>query len=472
MNNLFLGVRTRLGRRTASFLVVATVIGIPAGALRAMCAGNSCDATTQSSPQTPFCSLPDELRRLIALGYYEGRSPDLMAVTGETMVAGGDAFRSEIRKPLWPSTKELARGTVPIVFFGAGVRADSEIPTGTSLDSVAETLANLVDLRRAHPEVRSGKTLVDVASGEVPKLLLEVVWKGVGADELEQRPNAWPVLKRLMNRGVGTLEGKVGSLPLDPAASITTIGTGGLPYQHGIVGSVMRRDKTTLPPYGEGIDGNRVVFAWSKNAPTSVIATLGDDLDRQFGQQATVGLVGNNRVDRGLVGDGWYSGADHDELVIMDKATRPLEGAQRAEGLLRSKRFGRDNVPDLLGVVQSGSLSGLDRSLGRLLRAARSVSGGSFTVAVTATGRSAAARARAMPAKRLTDKLERHVVGTSPVIQATVPGGIYLDQRQLARLELTDDLVLQELLRLRGREGETVMADAFPSIAITFGKYC
>ena len=62
-----------------------------------------------------------------------------------------------------------------------------------------------------------------------PSLVVQVVWKGVGSADLEAHPHAWPFLRATIAGGGGTLEGTTGSLPLDPTATLTTIGTGGLP---------------------------------------------------------------------------------------------------------------------------------------------------------------------------------------------------------------------------------------------------
>ena len=82
-----------------------------------------------------------------------------------------------------------------------------------------------------------------------------------------------------MREGAGTIEAVTGSVPLDPAATLTTIGTGGLPSSHGITGSLVRDDDGT------------VRRAWSASGAGSVIATFADDLDAASGQRAAVGAV-------------------------------------------------------------------------------------------------------------------------------------------------------------------------------------
>ena len=129
-----------------------------------------------------------------------------------------------------------------------------------------------------------------------PSLVVQVVWKGVGSADLEAHPHAWPFLRATIDQGGGTLEGTTGSLPLDPTATLTTIGTGGLPTQHGITGTIIRGDDGDVAP------------AWGAGAPGSVIATLADDLDRDTDQRALIAGVLSSRSDRGIIGDGWYRG--------------------------------------------------------------------------------------------------------------------------------------------------------------------
>jgi hypothetical protein len=463
--------RPRLKTRAAGLLLAAVVVGVPGVALRVMCFGDSCRVAAQASSHTPYCSLPRQIRDLVQAGYHDGRSPDLIAVTGETLVSGGTAFKGSPPRPLWPTTSNIRAGRVPIVFFGPAVAAGGAVPAGTRLDAVAETLARVMDLRRDHPEVRSGEAVNGIASGRVPRLVLEIVWKGIGSDDLEQQSSSWPVLRRLMQDGAATLDGDVGALPYDPAATIATIGTGGLPYQHGIVGRLFRQDSTVNLDEGKAF-GDAVVRAWSAKAPTSVIATLGDHLDEKLRQRPLIGLVATDREDRGLIGGDWYVKVDHDPVAIVDKNTSPLTVAKSGVAMLRKERFGKDEIPDLMGIVLAGPVDELDHALAQLVRAARDYSRGSFAVAVTATGSNQEETSSAISARRLSSELEARIKPKLPVIDAIVPGGIYLDQRRLARLELSDDVVLRELLTLRDDDGDRIMADAFPSIAITFGRYC
>src|SRR5207244_2989219 len=137
-----------------------------------------------------------------------------------------------------------------------------------------------------------------------PRLFIEVAWVGVGTADLRSAPSAWPFLGSLLRRGVGTLDGTTGSVPVDPAAMLATYGTGGLPSEHGVAGELERG------PFGG------LVAPWTPGAPPMAIPTLADDVDHVHGQQALVGLVGRDRFDLGLTGGQWYVGSDRDLLDL------------------------------------------------------------------------------------------------------------------------------------------------------------
>jgi hypothetical protein len=229
----------------------------------------------------PFCPLPQGLKADIVAGYREGRSPDVLAVTRTSSVYGGT---DDPGTPPWPSQAGASTTQVPIMFSGTGVARDATVPEGTQLDQIAPTLSDVIGFKRPFPNVRAGVAVPGVADGEHPRMILEVALKGVGSVDLREDERAWPYLRSLMHTGAGTLHGDTGSLPLDPAATLTTIGTGGLPSQHGITGTLVRNDR------------GKVVRAWGPGAPPSIIATLPDDLDEAEGQRPLIGIVETDPV--------------------------------------------------------------------------------------------------------------------------------------------------------------------------------
>lgn len=436
------------GRRLLVLLTILAVAALPAGILRALCVGNACPE--QRTPaRVPFCGLPADLRSAIAAGFRDGRSPDVLAVADRTTLF---TRREGLRMP-WPRVLAPPDLRVPLVISGPGVRAGVELGAGVTLDDVAPTVASLLGFDRPFPKVRSGQPipLPPGSGGPPPRLVLLVAWKGIGTADLEARPEAWSSLSRLLREGAGTLQAETGSLPLDPTAVLTTVGTGGLPAQHGITGSLVRND------HGE------VVEAFGPRAPVQVIATLADDLDEQD-HRTLVGLVGADVTDRGLVGGGWYPDEDPVDEILGNPAAAPL--AVRA---LLGTGFGADPVPDVLGVALRGTVPQLDRWTRRIVASVRSATDGAALVVVAGTG---SARGPGIPAGSIVGEVERTIPGTDPVVTGVAAGGLFLDQAVLTERGITGQVVVDALLGTRGPDGGRMFADAFQGFAVTFARYC
>ncbi|MEP6666236.1 MAG: hypothetical protein ABJA81_07305, partial [Nocardioidaceae bacterium] len=330
------------------------------------------------------------------------------------------------------------------------IRATPPLPEDTGLVQVAPTIADAIGFRRPFPRVRSGEAVPGIMNGQSPRLVVEIAWKGVGARELESSPRDWPHLQRLLRVGAGTIHGTTGSLPLDPAATLTTIGTGGLPSEHGITGTLLRNTSGDL------------TRAWDPGAPVSVIATLPDDLDHLLHQQPKIGIVATARSDRGIVGGSWYPG-DRDTFVV---ASTPETAAREAAGLM-THGFGRDQVPDVLAVVMQGRVAQLDTALGRLMAAGRRASRGSVLFVVAGTG--SAADAGSIAGSQIAASVD---ATAGQVVEAAVPGGLFLDQGALASAGITGQVARDALVDMKDAGGQPVMADAFQSYAVSFARYC
>jgi hypothetical protein len=433
-------------------LVVIAAIGIPAAALTANCVGRSCDASGGETVRVPFCPLSQELKDGIVNGFREGRSPDVLGVADGTPVF---TDVEGLRMP-WPATGMFTDPRVPIVFAGAGVTSGASVPNGTTLDRVAPTVSDILGLERDHPEVRSGTAVAGVANGERPRLVLLVGWKGVGSSELDNHPQDWPFLTSLLDDGAGTLEGETGSLPLDPAATLTTVGTGGLPSQHGITGSFIRNGQ------GEVVEAFRPDFRVEDG---QIIATLADDLD-DANHSTLVGLVATDERDRGIVGGGWYPGEDPVDVVIGDSAAAPL-----AVDVHLTTGYGADDVPDVIGVVLEGRVRAIDHWTQEIVTEAERATSGSTLAVVTGTGSSEANRL-AVPDRELVEAVEDAVPGDVPAVAATVAGGVFLDQAVLREEEVTGQVAVDAMLSATGPDGERMLADAFQGFAVSFARYC
>ncbi|HXF36496.1 MAG TPA: hypothetical protein VNO17_04865, partial [Actinomycetota bacterium] len=366
------------------------------------------------------------------------------AVAGATDPLGG-------LRPVWPSVQRPPDGRVPLVLAGTGLRRSGTVAAGTRLDAVAPTVAAILGFRRPHPEVRSGRPVRGLASGAGSRLVVLVAWKGVGTADLLRARRDWPFLRSLLRTGAGTLRADAGSLPLDPAAVLTTIGTGGLPAQHGITGTLLRDDR------------GGVTRAFGPGAPLPVIATLAEDLDAALGERPLVGLVAPDRADRGIVGGAWYVGHDRDLRVVGGD---PVAGVGR---LLRAG-FGGDEVPDVLAVVLAGPVPAMDRATARVAALAREASGGRATLVVTATG-SARAGGGVRTASELAEAVDAASGLGRPLVEAAGVGGLFLDQDVLLEAGVSGEVAVRALLRLRGPGGR-LAADAFQGFAVSFGRFC
>ena len=434
-------------KRLLLTLAVAALVALPAAVLAGLCLGNACERLDRAQGRVPFCSLPEELRSPIAGGFRDARSPHILAVAGEDTIALSPDAR-------WPSIDDASPESVPLVFAGTGVSGGAEVPGGTTLDAVAPTLAEIIGLRRPHPGVRSGEAVEGLASAERPRLAVLVTWEHVSSRDLEKDPRLWPVLRGLIEDGAATMDAQLGSLPADPAAVLTTIGTGALPSGHGITGALLRNDR------GE------VVRAWDRRSPFSVVAALGDDLDETFSQAPRIGLVAGEITDRGLIGGNWYIDHDRDDVVIERS---PESQAAAAEALLASG-YGSDSTSDLLAVAMRGPVRRLDRALGRILAAAQGASGGSLAMAVTSTGSGGPRDSGGVSLLDVEAEVELTV--GADVIEASTPGGFFLNQGEMTRAKLSDDRVVSALRAVESPKGQPVFADVFPAIAVTFSRYC
>jgi len=439
--------------------MLLAVVGVPAVVLRGFCIGRSCDAGEARAESTaPFCSLPEALRARIAAGFREGRSPDVMAAT-----SGLDAVSTDVQERVpvpWPGVSGTSRDSavtddrVPIVFFGEGISRGT-VPDGVALDSIAPTLEAVTGFRRQHPDVRTGEAIDGVgSSGAVAPLLVVIAWKGIGTPDLGSAPDAWPFLRDALREGAGTIQGVAGSLPPDPAATLTTIGTGAIPASHGITGTLIRED-----------DGD-VSQAWSTTDAGSVIAGLADDLDRDAGERARIAAVLADPTDLGIIGDGWYLDAQDDDAVAQ-AGRDPRRGAALAANMVSSEDLGADAITDLLGVVLQGRVRQVDAATADLVSRIRAlVPSATFVLAGTGSLRGDGGVDAS--------ELAAGVGGTlqADVVREVSADGLFLDRDVLVERSITSAQVAEALRRERSAIDEPLFHDVYPAFAVAFSRYC
>lgn len=436
-------------------LLASLLVAVPAATLTLAGVGHGADEPQVAKPDVPFCPLPEEMRTLIGNGFYKGRSAEVFAV------ARGDSVGSWSGSPEptgaantwpWPGLPEASDGAylkVPVLLWGDRI-AHREAPFDAPLSSVAPTMAGAMGFDRPHPEVRSGAALDRIVGpGKPPRLVLMIGIKGLDLADLEDA-RRWRALLRLGKEGLLS-DGDPKALPSDSAATLTTVGVGALPSEHGITGSVVRNDNGEL------------VQAWGNGSPGSTLATLGDDL-LQSEPAAMAGMVATSQQDRGLIGDGWYlDGRVPDFEVVRGKQVPTAFERLLATG------YGTDDTPDL--VAAAIPVGGADRVLGELLDAAEAASGGRLTVAVFGTGSGGPARIDAIQADEIVREVEQRT-GVPGIVSLAVSGAFFMDEEVAAETETSSGQVVEALKRIRGPDGKLVFEDAFPAFSIQFARYC
>ena len=432
------------------------------------CVGQSCAGTEVTEARVPFCSLPSEARALLENGFYKGRSPEVFAFAKGAGVYGWMGVEPSGADELWPYPAQVAtQESAPVVLWGDGVKEGARLPVGTGLDQIAPTLASVVGLERGHPEVRTGTAVAEIGKAAHPRLILMVGIKGfrglVQFGKAPRLPPEWEYLRQLAREGASTPQGQIGSLPVDSASSLTTMGTGGLPSQHGITGSLLRNS------------GGKLVEAWGTDAPVPVIAGLGDDLDEKFDQEPLVGMVATGSTDRGLIGGNWYVDSDADQFRVAASAK-----VENALGHMLASGYGDDRITDLLGVTLDGSRpTQADRQLEQVVGAARRASGGSLTVAIAFVGYQPSPPSGTVTAEEIVRQVEAAV--GAPVVEAAIPGGLFLDQQVLTEEQIPAGKVVQALKSVTApgtntdpstSPGPPLMEDAYPAFAVSFARYC
>ena len=238
---------------------------------------------------------------------------------------------------VWPrSPYEHAANDVPIVFFGHGVDP-GRLPDGIGVDRIAPTLARVMGYDRPHSEIRSGVAVAEaVHAGARPPLVVEIVWRGrrhCGVRTLRASLAGRPRPARCLDvhRDDGLAPGRPGRDPHDDRDRRACL-------------------RSTASPRRSIRDAQgRPVPAWSAAAPTSIVATLGDDWDHATAERARIGLVARSPVDRGLIGGTWFLSHDRDDVAVgsADPA--------RAVGRLARCRVRSRRTTDILGVVLGGT---------------------------------------------------------------------------------------------------------------------
>ena len=208
---------------------------------------------------------------------------------------------------------------VPLVFYGPGFienRGRFEVDREVTIADLAPTYADLMKFD-GWPD-RPSESIPEVLkqTDAAPKLIVTAVIDGGGWDDLEQWPDRWPNIKRLMETGANVDGTTVGSSPSITPATHTNLSTGTFPRYHGVTAIVVRDD-----------DGS-IVGAYSEDAgnpgaavmdPTVSLrkTTLADLWDKANGNKPKIGMLAAGNLQLGMVGYGSaIEGGDKDIVAI------------------------------------------------------------------------------------------------------------------------------------------------------------
>lgn len=249
-------------------------------------------------PLTRGCGLAPDLVTRLWRGSDGVHDQDILFVPNEPNYVGAFDYTSHTGP--WDYVAE-----VPLVVHGPHVPAAGDVSRPVTLADIYSTIGRLtgVDL-----DDRDGRPLTETLDGgDEPRLILSVMWDGVGNNVLKRWPESWPVLRGLMETGVSYTNATVGSSPSITPSTHSTFATGYFPREHGVTAIKYRADDGTVR---EAFDDLR---------PQDLAATtFADDVDDAFEGRSEVGLVAWQTWHLGMLGSGAaLAGADKDHVGLI-----------------------------------------------------------------------------------------------------------------------------------------------------------
>jgi hypothetical protein len=218
---------------------------------------------------------------------------------------------------------------VPLIFYGKGfvepvgrVTLDRE-PT---IADLAPTYARLMGFDEFPDRTATALTEVLKDTGETPKLIVTAVIDGGGWNALEEWPDAWPFMERMIDEGANVEETIVGSSPSITPATHTNLSTGTFPRYHGVTAIAVRADDGSIVGSFSEVPGNPGPAVMDARV-TMTKTTLADLWDRANGNEPLVGMLAAGNLQLGMIGHGSaLEGGDKDVAAILSRgewATNP-----------------------------------------------------------------------------------------------------------------------------------------------------
>jgi hypothetical protein len=277
--------------------------GRPAPPARGLGPGDRTFAS--DDPVARGCELPPAWLARIWRGHDPRHSEDVTFVPQEPNYSGG--FNITSHSGPWHYLQNI-----PLVLYGPkSIEARGPVDARASITDIYPTVGTLLD---APLEPRQGNSLDDavIDGAPRPKLVIVVVWDGVGRNVLERWPDAWPNLAAMEDGGTSYEGALVGSSPSITPATHSSLGTGAFPRSHGVT-AIMYRDKT---------GDVRGVFRF-KDPSDLKLSTYADQIDQHFHNESKVGMLAWKNWHIGMIGHGaQMPGGDHDQIAMIGKDGR------------------------------------------------------------------------------------------------------------------------------------------------------
>ena len=256
------------------------------------------------------CDLAPELLVRIWRGYYGTRSQDLTLVPQYPNFPGGLELPSHSGP--WDYLQR-----VPLVVYGPRrVAAAGRLERHAGIVDVYATVGQLLGVRL---EPRPGGVLHEALRPGTrgrPRLVVTIVWDGVGRNVLERWPDAWPNLKELEEEGTSYYNTYLGSSPSITPATHSTLGTGVFPREHGI------------PTIQMGAGDGSIKSAFIDRDPEDLeVTTFADEYDLALDNEPKVGMLAWKSWHLGMLSHGTQiEGADADQLGIFGGSDGDITG--------------------------------------------------------------------------------------------------------------------------------------------------
>jgi hypothetical protein len=254
-----------------------------------------------NDPVERTCALKPKILVRLWRGFYRKRGGDLNMVPQAPNYSGGFAVPGHTGP--WDYLQK-----VPLVLYGPRrIRARGELSRHANITDVFPTVGALTGVGL---EPRDGRVLrealVDSTEG-TPKVVVTIVWDGVGRNVLEEWSDRWPNLRALTEGGTSYVNATVGSSPSITPATHANLGTGSWPRGHGITAINMRAD-----------DGTMTTAIKDRNPKDLELTTYADEIDRALGNEPVVGMVAWKSWHMGMLGHGTgVPGGDADQLGLF-----------------------------------------------------------------------------------------------------------------------------------------------------------